>query len=281
MSMDVPGWEEFPSYTAEVVSPELPCGAGWLGNCLLELGIPLWQPWDRPTNPLWQRVAQRGYRFIDRQDRISSWGQTLPALVAGRGFRFRDDIVPKFSHREKPLLPDHRPLILFVRDPRDALYSQWRRILVRENAAHLEFDKFLHQSFKGRAESCPGYLQRFLGNWQHQLARRPHLIIRFEQYKAGPATTLEGALAFLGADIAPEERKMALNASDFRVNKRIEEQRRGEGSLRKQLCRAGIPFEFRIRYTPAMLDSLGDGLDESCAWLGYANSTEARSMLKT
>jgi hypothetical protein len=125
------------------------------------------------------------------------------------------------------------------------------------------------------------HLKGFLTNWREQLVNRRHLILHFEGYKTTPDETLMRALEFLGVGTTPKEQKIALLASDFKVAKAVEEHRSRTGPLRAQLCRASVPLEFRTRYTPAMLDLLGEHFDESCSWLGYAKSADAMAMLNT
>jgi hypothetical protein len=267
--MNRPGWEDFPQYSVEIVSPQLPCGAGWLGNCLMELGVSLWQPWDRPTNHLWQRIEPYRYRFVDRQDRVSTWRQTLPALKAGRVFEFKPDLVPKISHRRQRLLPADHKLIFFVRDPRDALYSEWRRQCANSGKSNSEFTDFLAASFHNQPFSNLQYLHAFLTDWQESLAGTSHIVLRFEDYRLAPYDTLTRALDYFSLDCPEEQVRAALRASDFRVGKLIEEQREVAGVLKSRLYRAGVPLEYKQTYTPKMLRCFSPDFDSLFEWLGY------------
>lgn len=264
-----PGWEDFPEYNVEIVSPQAPCGAGWLGNCLLELGISLWQPWDRPTNSLWERIEPYRYRFLDRSDRVSTWRQTLPALEAGRVFDFNPDLVLKISHRRQRALPAHNKLIFFVRDPRDALYSEWRRQCANSKEDGSDFADFLAAPFHSQSYSNLQYLKVFLEDWQETLSGTPHIILRFEDYRLAPYDTLVRALAFFSLDCSDSQIHAALQASDFRVGKAIEAQREDAGVLKNRLYRAGIPMEYKKTFTPAMLKHFSPDFDPLFEWLGY------------
>lgn len=268
-AMNQPGWDDFPQYNVEIVSPQAPCGVGWLGNCLLELGISLWQPWDRPTNGLWQRIAPHRYRFLDRSDRVSTWRQTLPALEVGRVFDFNPNLVPKISHRRQRVLSSDKKLIFFVRDPRDALYSEWRRQGVNNKQDDLDFESFLAAPFHNRPCSNLQTLKMFLADWQAALSDTPHIILRFEDYRQAPYKTLSRALDFFSLGCSKSQIHAALQASDFRVGKAIEAQREEAGVLKNRLYRAGIPMEYKQTFTPAMLKHFSPDFAPLLEWLGY------------
>ena len=110
--------------TAEIVSPQFPCGAAWLANALLELSIPIRDLWGFDTAQEWSRNADGTYTYTASR---LPWRQTLASLREGRSFNFREDISPRFSHDWPWQCGISKPVILMVRDPRDALYSEWRR----------------------------------------------------------------------------------------------------------------------------------------------------------
>jgi len=267
--MSKPGWEEFPAYNAEIISPQLPCGAGWLGNCLLELGVSLWQPWDKPTNPMWQHLGNFQYRYKDRSDRISTWRQTLPALKAGRVFTFSPNLVPKISHRRKRALPGEHRTILFVRDPRDALYSEWKRQCINAEGFNLSFEQFAKGPFLNQPYSYLQYLKQFLQDWREELANTSHLILRFEDYRTAPEGTLSSALDYFSLHRSTNQIADALRASDFHIGKAIETKRRESGKLRTQLYRAGVPLEYKHSFSPDMLALFSPDFDSLFEWLGY------------
>jgi hypothetical protein len=277
-STQKPGWPEYPVYTAEIVSALMPCGAGWLGNCLLEVGVPLWQPWGRPTNRFWQRLSPFRYRYLDRNDRQSSWSQTLPALRKGREFLFQPAIAPKISHRPERLLGKHYKLILFARDPRDALYSDWKRQSLYDDDP-IDFRDYLDRPFRNGAISNIQYLVRFYTNWRNSLRGTPHLILRFEDYKQDAACTLRKALDFLSIEYTDSQLFDAVNTSSFDIGKDIEEQRALEGTLARRLYRAGTPYEYHSTYDEQLLNYLSPFFDHICKWLNYETAEEAISYL--
>lgn len=276
-STQKPGWPEYPVYTSEIVSAMMPSGAGWLGNCLLEIGIPLWQPWGRPTNRFWQRLSPFRYRYLDRIDRQSSWGQTLPALRTGREFLFRPAIAPKISHRSERLLGEHNKLILFVRDPRDVLYSDWKR-QSDYNDYSMEFRDYLDRPFRNGALSNVQYLEKFYTGWCNSLKDSPHLILRFEDYKQDAACTLRNALDFLDIGYTESQLFRAVKASSFDIGKDVEERRALQGTLSRRLYRAGTPYEYRSTYDVQLLNDLSPFFDPICKWLNYETAEEAISV---
>jgi len=109
---------DYPEFTFDAVSPELPCDAAWLANCFLELNIPGWRPWDIEIKNEWQGLAPLHYQYSDQQ---LPWKQTLPALQYQREFHFDSAHAACFRHQWPAHYKNNRPLIFFVRDPRGAL----------------------------------------------------------------------------------------------------------------------------------------------------------------
>lgn len=258
---------EYPAYDTEIVSPELPCGASWLANCLLELNVPVWNPWGFDTLEEWSRLGTHRYRYAAE---TLPWRQTLPALTVGRDFCFAARPVPRFSHCWPADLDLTNPIVFFVRDPRDALYSEWRR-QVRNGgpAAAATFENFLSARYYHHSFSFAEYLVRFLTSWREVLAVRRSLIVRFEDYKASPSQTLERVIRFLGIESDDLQLSRAVLGSDFLALKRIENELEARAELRRQFNRRGMAFEFRLTYTKTMHEAVGKRFDAFCNWLGY------------
>lgn len=271
---DFPGLEDFPHFSLDVASPEIPCGSSWLGNCFLELGIPLWKPWGLDTQREWQRIGPFHYRYVQGPSPLQ---QTLPALVTDREFAFRAQPVPRFTHRWPFAFSDRNKVIFFVRDPRDALYSEWRRQQANgrlpKSMGFVEFvgSRYYHYSFSYR-----NYLLLFLRLWREALVEQEYLIIRFEDYKANASATLQRVIDFLGIKVTASEIKRATKLSDFSVAKKVEQERLAKNELLVELNRAGIPFEYADSYTPVMHDSIGSLFDPFYEWLGYESYEEGR-----
>ncbi len=276
---DAPNLKEYPCFDVDIVSPQLPCGAAWLASCCLELGIPVWKPWGLDIQDYWQRLEAFQYRYIKPP---TSFQGTLPGLQTGRAFTFLPEPVPRFSHRWPLTVPDQNRTILFVRDPRDALYSDWQRKLRNQQiATDLSYQAFLTSPYHHYPFTQRDYLLLFLRMWQSVLSDREHLIIRFEDFKTEPGETLKRALDFMGVNATEAQLETALSASDYKVVKRIEDDFEGTPDNPQSLSnRAGIPFEYLQSYTVAMHEGVGERFDALYQWLGYEGYSEAREKAK-
>ena len=206
----IPGRDGYPAYDVMVASPELPCGAAWLGSCLLEVGVPLWKPWGIDDSTHWTHLGGRRWQY---QFPGSAWSRLIPGLVHGRRVNLRERPVPQFTHAWPGQLPMPERLILFVRDPRDALHSDWRRRLRlgHKESAHLH--DYLTKPSPGIGLPPPEWLARFMSAWRVASRSVPTLVIRFEDAKERPRDTLNTALRFLGLRVPARTVASAARAS--------------------------------------------------------------------
>lgn len=262
---DVPG---FPAFDVEIASSEMPSGASWLANCLLELDVPLWKPWGADLASHWRASGPRRFRYASADE---TWRSLLPSLADGREFAFRTSPVPRVTHAWAGTYGDAPRTILFVRDPRDALHSLWHRArrvaLVPDDQDFATFlrDPWFHYPV-GRGE----FLLLWLRVWRLALADREHLVLRYEDYRRDAAGTLRRALAFLRIDATDADVERALAASDFAVARAAEAQVAGDGNSAPTFNRAGIAEEWRTRFDDAMHAAVGPRYASLYAWLGYA-----------
>lgn len=262
---DVPG---FPAFDVDIASSEMPSGASWLANCLLELGVSLWKPWGADVSADWRACGPRRFRYVSADE---NWRRLLPSLAAGREFAFRAAPVPRVTHAWAGTYGDVPRTILFVRDPRDALHSLWHRArrvgLVPDDEDFATFVRgpWFHYPV-GRGE----FLLLWLRVWRIALAEREHLVLRFEDYRRDAAGTLRRALAFLDIDAADVDIERALAASDFAVARAAEAQLVADGTLAQTFNRAGVAEEWRASFDDAMHAAVGPRYASLYAWLGYA-----------
>jgi hypothetical protein len=269
---------DFPEFTFGVVSPELPCGAAWLANCLLELNISAWHPWDIEVDNEWKRLGPFHYQYAAQE---LPWQQTLPALKYLREFQFKPGYVAHFCHRWPIEIETKRPLIFFVRDPRDALFSHWRRTIHNEPMINLSFEDFVRSRYHQHPFSFRDYLLIFLQLWKKYLSQSDHLIVRFEDYRQDARKTLKRVLSFLGIEAAIDKISRAIACSDFSAIRRVEDRMERNGSLKRRFNYSGTAFEYQNTYTSVMHDCLGADFDEVCKWLGYATWAEASGQSST
>lgn len=260
-----PGREGFPAWDVDVVSAELPCGVAWLASALLELRVPLWRPWGIDDATHWHRARDGRwcYRFPG-----SAWRRLVPGLVDGRRLRLRARPVPRFTHAWPGQFVDAPRAVLFVRDPRDALYSGWRRARVLGQTA-LEFLEWMREPFPRAPLDRAGWAALF---WRAIIAARtarPTLVVRFEDSKRDPDRTLRHVLDFVGLHVPARARARALDAARHEVAAAADAELAARG-IGPRLLAGGRAEEWRSHFTPAMHASIGRAFAPVCAAFGYA-----------
>jgi hypothetical protein len=183
-------------------SPVEPSGASWLINCLLELGIQVdhkpvvdkvWRNATPrpPSSHMWQTLESGALVLNPKAEELRKW---LPALSRSEGFRFRDDLAVEYVQDVATPAWLQTRAIFFVRDPRDALYSMYRR-RPREQSLE-EFLDFLHPvTLLDRVDQWALHA----ASW---LAHPDVSVFRFEDYKRDAEGLLGEILAQL--DIAAD-----------------------------------------------------------------------------
>jgi hypothetical protein len=261
----VPDVAGFEAYDVDLVSPELPCGSSWLANCLLELGVSLWKPWNVRDEGAWQALGGRQFRYIARDEPLRA---LLPSLRCGRTFEFRAAPVPRVYHYWPGFYPAVRKVILVVRDPRDALHSAWRRARAQQRTA-VDFERFAATRYFHYPLSFAEYLLVFLRLWRMALKDKDHLIVRYEDYRLDAAVTLGRVCAFLGLDVEMTALRRALTMSSLEASQQAERGTRVHSVSPVIQNRAGVAYEFRNTFTPSMHAALGDRFRDICEWLEY------------
>jgi hypothetical protein len=200
--------------TAYVVSPIEPSGASWLLNCLLELDVKVghkpcvdtvWRrsrPRPGPEH-VWQEAEGR-FALRPKAALLRKW---LPACSRHETFAFQRGLtvhyvqdLPEPHHRDEPVL-------YFVRDPRDAMFSMYRR--VGPDMSCLEYVRFPDpRSLRGRIDHWGLHVRA----WAEQPGVR---FLRFEDYKRDAAAVLAQALDVLGLEVDPAALANAVRESTF------------------------------------------------------------------
>ncbi|MFU8831570.1 MAG: hypothetical protein ACNA7J_05365 [Wenzhouxiangella sp.] len=267
LSQRMPGQAGFAEFDATIVSPELPCGASWLASCLLELGAPLLKPWGINDRDHWQPLGGLRYRY---ECPGSSWSRLVPGLVHGREFVWRRSPVPRFTHTWPGWHPSTSRLIVFVRDPRDALRSDWLR---HRRAGYIDSSMGLQEFTESPAPGLPmprrDGLVLFLSAWRHALACSPSaLILRFEDYKLNASATLNRALGYLGLRSDRKAREAALRMSDYAQVVNAERRLLAAGTVPTALLGEGRAFAWRDA-PPDQQVTPDPAMARVCHWLGY------------
>lgn len=183
-----------------LVSPREPSGATWLINCFLELGI---KTYRNPQNNMW--LFSKGYFCLNPDENIlKKW---LPILSRKTQFSFNDDIEVEWTHEWPTSNFSQHQVVYFVRDPRDAIFSRYKR--ENPNQSYREFVEFpdVHT------------LLDKIDNWcvfnQYWLAFDHIKVFRFEDYKADAKGTLCSVLDSIGFNVSQEKVELAVAESTF------------------------------------------------------------------
>jgi hypothetical protein len=257
---DRPGYAR---YDIDLASPELPCGAAWLVNCLLELGIPAWKPWGLDDRAHWQLLDDGRYRYVGGDN---GWSRVLPALRDGRTFAFRTGRCARVHHVWPDVYPAAPYRLLFVRDPCDALYSAWRR---RAAPDDLDFRGFCTSGYFHYPLSWLDYLRLFLRVWRRAAERDRVKIVRFEDYRRDAAATLADVVAWLGLDVTAAALAHAVEASSVALARAEDRRLLGLGVVDRPLVRGAPPGECAREVDAATHAWLRSHFADSCVWLGY------------
>jgi hypothetical protein len=251
-----------------LASPKEPCGATWLINCLLSLGVMTYRDW---SIGMWLPRAGR-YVLNPHNDGLKKW---LPILTERDQFAFRDDVEVQWTH-EWPR-PEHRrhQTLFFIRDVRDALFSACKR-----DAPDMSFREYI-------CFPDPHTLLNRIDN--HVLHCRCWLdhpnvtIVRFEDYKRDARQTLVEVLLAIGVEASDAAIDAAVAGSTFEqaaaAEKRYREAHPGDTRF---ICRSGTVGDFKNQGADAA--TVAD-IERQCGALldrfGYARDpareTEERS----
>ncbi len=265
-----PGYAHFPEYNLDVVSAELPCGTSWLASMLLECGYPIWNPWNVDMSLEWKHHDGTAYEYFYQGD---PWSRVLPGLVSGRRFDFRGDLVPRFSHATPGQWPLGPRLVLFVRDPRDALFSAWRRVQKSQADAPAFVDWVQQIDPIWQVPRAAAYLLH-LATWKHyaELHNTSYLIIRFEDVKANARAEFRRLQDFLPGNLdalGEVQIERALDRSTFETVKSVEDQMLADGTFAQRVNNAGVPYEYRSHFDASMHEAIGGGGAAIYRWLQY------------
>ncbi len=214
-----------------LASPREPSGATWLINCLLELGI---KTFRYSPDGMWRRARGR-WSLSPHENLLRKW---LPALSDHESFDFRDDIQVQWMHEWRSDRYAGSEIIYFVRDPRDALYSRYKR-----EGSQLSFSEF------AAFPDVNTLLDKVL-NWklfnEGWLSHPRVTVVRFEDYKADAGRTLRNVLNAMGLEFDTADVDRAVRNSTFDRAAAAERAYRADHPEDAQLInRSGRPMEWQ------------------------------------
>lgn len=245
-----------------LVSPREPSGATWLINCLLELGVMTYR--YSPAG-MWRREGGRW--LLNPQERVlRKW---LPALSDHEHFAFREDLEVQWMHEWYTDEYTAHEVLYFVRDPRDALYSRYKREAPR--LSYREFAAF---------PDVYTLLDKVTNWWLYTSTwlMHPRLsVCRFEDYKADAATTLAQVLDTLQMHYDSARIEDAVRSSTFERAAAAEAAYRAERPEDTQLInRSGQPKEWLAGgMDAAVLERIEGGCGDLLSRFGYPHAGAA------
>jgi hypothetical protein len=201
-------------------SPVEPSGASWLINCFLELRVKVghkpvadaaWRQSAAPAGSVWQSDGRGGHRLHPRASMLKKF---LPVLSRTDTFHFRDDVEVEYVQD----LPDSSHMtdkvLCFVRDPRDSMYSAYRRM-----RPAMDYDRFLRFPDPDTLLDRPSQWRLWVERWR---ANPAGSWFTFEDYKQDAAALLRRILDRLQIASSDDEIARAVSASTFEQARQAE-----------------------------------------------------------
>jgi hypothetical protein len=228
-------------------SPNEPSGGSWLLNCFLELDIrvchkPLvenvWRSLRGRVDPSYMWVDSGGVQTIrSPADVFQKW---MPAFARRTEFGLREDVEILYVQDLAERVQAGHDAVFFLRDPRDALYSAWRRL-----TPDLSFDEFLDFPHPLTLLDRPDHWCAMVQSWQRLGGVSS---FRFEDYKQDAHGLLTRILRTLRIDATEAAIAHAVAESDFAKAKAAEDRYREKHPADRSVAnRAGKVGDWQTR----------------------------------
>jgi len=201
-------------------------GAVWLANCFLELNIML------NYTPFWKKKTNNGDESTFYKDAIEntwvlepeyySYQIFFPIFTRKKEFNFISDITFTMNHNYPSINDSFGKIVLFVRDPRDAIYS----LFLRRNIEGMKYSDYCERLQHGSRDIPYNYLPQ-IDDWLlfhlMWLEKENIKIIHFEDYKKDAVGTLRSVLDYLDLKFTDFEISQAVENSTHEKSKEAEE----------------------------------------------------------
>lgn len=227
-----------------IISSPYPNGVTYPLNMLAHLQLPIY---TNSFAAFWRKRGGEYHLNPLARFRYGQWFSRLQDQIPCQA-----DITPlEWSHEWPTPQALKRPIILFVRDGRDALYSEYRRRMPEVTISG--FQQFLqHQQHQDQL-TPPERWALFYHLWQEALTSESshYLVMQFEAIKTDPKGELQRLLKFL--DLMklydPSLLEEAIAESDTQKVKQTVDQQTPDGHYRWKTLRAGLVQEWRKSWT--------------------------------
>ena len=242
--------------SCQIVSPPFSCGVAWLVNLLLELDI-------KTTNVGFGQnhwFSENEFTVIEAEP-LKHLKWHLPILHRQEKFVFQKDIEVFWEHRLDFVNQGYRKSVLFIRDPRDAIYSLYSR----NYREHYPFEVYLKRQDEW-PDHFPGLFQLppfetftyFVFFWMTIGNFMPVKIVNFKDTKATPPKTAKEILDFLEIDRTDQEIDEAVRNSSFENAKRAMNEMQKETKNSFLTARKGKIDEWKETYSEELLAGITD-----------------------
>ncbi len=145
---------------------------------------------------IWESVSGGRHQLTAHGEKLKKW---LPILSSRKQFLFREGIEIVWHHQWPERAFEKIPIVFFTRDPRDCLYSQYKR----ENP-DLSFSEFVTFPNPSTLLDKAEFLRLFHLCW---MDFQEFKVFRFEDYKKDALATLKAILG--SVDLSASEREIA------------------------------------------------------------------------
>jgi len=256
----------------QLVSPPFACGVAWLVNALLYLDIRLTNVGFEPGH--WKPEGEE-WSISEKAESHLRWH--LPVLHQRQRYKFPEAINIRWEHRMDFASEEPRQTILYIRDPRDAVYSMYRR----NYSESITFTKFLCRPdewpdhFAGLFQLPPlETFSYYCWFWLEMGKIMPVKIVKYEDCKEDGQALIHSLLEWLGISRDPTQVAEALTSSGFHNAKKAMQQMEIQTGKSFNTARKGAVGEWKSSYNSDELKLIGSIPIHFISEMGYESYTK-------
>lgn len=261
-----------------LVSAPFSCGISWAVSVLLELGIRTTHAEPRRyRNGFWRPAPDAPNADSIVPEGVAHMRYYLPLLHERNAFQFEPGVEVFWEHRLDSAREIHRPVILFTRDPRDAIHSLYQR-----NYRHFGWLEYLRRPDRWQdhfpemfglppAETWAAWHAFWLG----LESLTPVKVVRFEDSKLRPLETAREILGWLGVERSDAAIRRAVERSSFQKIHAAMTKTETETGQKFGVARRGKPGEWKEFMDSEALQAFGGPAAHWMREIGYEPATES------